>query len=75
MERKRRSRLIEFMEACPGTAAGLGIIVLLLFCGIFADLLYGMNEIHLQDPSWKYPLGADQLGRDSSAESSMGHAF
>ncbi len=73
MERKRRSRLMEFIrrlvrEQPLGTVGG--IIVLLLFCGIFADLLapYGMNEIHLLDryapPSWKYPLGADQLGRD-----------
>ncbi len=52
-----------------GTVGGI-IVLLLLFCGIFADLLapYGMNEIHLLDryapPSWKYPLGADQLGRD-----------
>ena len=45
-------------------------MLLLLLCGIFADMLapYGMNEVHLMDryapPSWKYLLGADQLGRD-----------
>ena len=74
VERKRRSRLMEFIrrlvrEQPLGTVGGI-IVLLLLFCGIFADLLapYGMNEIHLLDryapPSWKYPLGADQLGRD-----------
>ena len=74
VERKRRSRLMEFIrrlvrEQPLGTVGGI-IVLLLLFCGIFADMLapYGMNEIHLLDryapPSWKYPLGADQLGRD-----------
>ena len=73
-EQKRRSRLMEFIrrlvrEQPLGTVGGI-IVLLLLFCGIFADMLapYGMNEIHLLDryapPSWKYPLGADQLGRD-----------
>ncbi len=72
-EQKRRSRLMEFFrrlvrEQPLGTVGG--IIVLLLFCGIFANFLapYGMNEIHLLDryapPSGKYLLGADQLGRD-----------
>ncbi len=52
-----------------GTVGGI-IVLLLLFCGIFANFLapYGMNEIHLLDryapPSGKYLLGADQLGRD-----------
>ena len=74
VERKRRSRMMQFIrrlvrEQPLGTVGGI-IVLLLLFCGIFADLLapYGMNEIHLLDryapPSWKYPLGADQLGRD-----------
>ncbi len=73
-EQKRRSRLMEFIrrlvrEQPLGTVGGI-IVLLLLFCGIFADMLapYGMNEIHLLDryapPSWQYPLGADQLGRD-----------
>ena len=46
------------------------IVVLLLFCGAFADVLspYAMNEINIVDrfdpPSWKHLLGADQAGRD-----------
>ncbi len=74
VEQKRRSRLVEFIrrlvrEQPLGTVGGI-IVLLLLFCGIFTDMLapYGMNEIHLLDryapPSWQYSLGADQLGRD-----------
>ena len=50
---------------------GGGVIVLILiFCGIFADVLapYEVTEIHVFDmlaaPSAEYLLGADQLGRD-----------
>ena len=41
-----------------------------LFCGIFADLLapYGFNQINpvnrLKPPSWAFPFGTDNLGRD-----------
>jgi peptide/nickel transport system permease protein len=44
--------------------------VVLLFVGVFADLLapYGMNETNMdqliQPPSAAYPLGTDTLGRD-----------
>ena len=75
VERKRLSPLVDFLsrlvrEKPLGTVGGI-IVLLLLFCGIFADILapYGMNEIHLMDrfasPSGKYLLGADQLGRDT----------
>ncbi len=73
-EQKRRSRLIDFLsrlvrEKPLGTFGGI-IVLLLLFCGIFADVLapYPMKEPHMYDrltgPSWKYLLGTDQLGRD-----------
>ena len=73
-ERKRRHALADFFirlvrEKRLGVVGGV-IVLIALFAGIFADLLaaYGMNEIHLFDrlaaPSAKFPLGADQLGRD-----------
>ena len=73
-EQKRRSRLIDFLsrlvrEKPLGTFGGI-IVLLLLFSGIFADVLapYPMKEPHMFDrltgPSGKYLLGTDQLGRD-----------
>ena len=46
------------------------VFLLFLFCGIFADFLapHGFNEIspinRLKPPSWKFPFGTDNLGRD-----------
>lgn len=54
----------------PLGAAGGTIFLLFLFCGVFADVLapYGMNDINpidrLKAPSWAYPFGTDNLGRD-----------
>jgi len=73
-EPKRRSLPADFFirlvkEKPLGTVGGV-IVLLLLFTGIFADLLapYGMNEIHLADrltpPSAQYAMGTDDLGRD-----------
>ena len=73
-ETKRRHALADFFvrlvkEKPLGVAGGV-IVLILLFCGIFAGLLapYDMAEIHLFDrlaaPSATYLLGADQLGRD-----------
>lgn len=74
VEPGRRSRTADFFsrlvkEKPLGTVGGV-IVLLLLFSGIFADILapYAMNESHLLDrlqpPSVEYPLGTDQLGRD-----------
>ena len=74
VEPKRRHALADFFvrlvrEKPLGFAGGV-IVLILLFCGIFAGLLapYEMAEIHLFDrlaaPSATYLLGADQLGRD-----------
>lgn len=70
---KRHSWFVGFIIALlkkPLGIAGLFITLLLLFTGIFADVLapYGMNEPDLEDkvaaPSARFWLGADNLGRD-----------
>jgi peptide/nickel transport system permease protein len=71
---KRRSRLVVFFirlvkEKPLGTVGGV-ITLLLLFVGIFADLIapYGMNESwvaeYLTPPSSLVWMGTDNLGRD-----------
>jgi peptide/nickel transport system permease protein len=58
-----------FREKPLGAAGGV-VFVLFLLCGIFADVLapYGMNQIspinRLKSPSWTFPFGTDNLGRD-----------
>jgi peptide/nickel transport system permease protein len=58
-----------FREKPLGAAGGV-IFILFLLCGLFADVLapYGMNQIsprnRLLAPSWAYPFGTDNLGRD-----------
>lgn len=72
--KKRRSPLVNFFrrlvkEKPLGTVGGV-ITLILLFVGIFADVLapYGVNETHIDDylakPSATYILGADNIGRD-----------
>jgi peptide/nickel transport system permease protein len=58
-----------FREKPLGAAGGV-VFVLFLFVGVFADVLapYGMNQIspinRLKPPSWAFPFGTDNLGRD-----------
>jgi len=58
-----------FREKPLGAAGGV-VFILFLLCGIFAEFLapYGMNEIglinRLKPPSWAFPFGTDNLGRD-----------
>jgi peptide/nickel transport system permease protein len=50
--------------------AGAVVFALFLFCGIFADVLapHGFNQIspinRFKPPSWQFPFGTDNLGRD-----------
>ena len=72
--RSERSSVVHFLVRLfrekPLGAAGGVIFMLFLLCGIFADVLapYGMNQIsprnRLLAPSWAYPFGTDNLGRD-----------
>ena len=62
--------IVRLFKEKPLGAAGAVIFMLFLFCGLFADFLapYGMNQIspvnRLKPPSWQYPFGTDNLGRD-----------
>jgi peptide/nickel transport system permease protein len=62
--------IVRLFKEKPLGAAGAVIFILFLFCGVFADILapYGMNQIapinRLKPPSWQYPFGTDNLGRD-----------
>ena len=74
IEPKRRSRLADFSvrlvrEKPLGTIGGI-IILMLIFVGIFADVLmpYPYDKLNLADrlqgASARHLLGTDQLGRD-----------
>ena len=72
--RRKRGPVLHFLGRLfrekPLGAAGAVVFVVFLFCGIFADSLapYGMNQIaplnRLKPPSWAFPFGTDNLGRD-----------
>ncbi len=64
------SLLVRLVREKPLGLLGGTIVFVLLFCGVFADVLapYEGNEINIVDrmagASPKYLLGSDQLGRD-----------
>ena len=72
--RRKRGPVLHFISRLfrekPLGAAGAVVFVLFLFCGAFADVLapYGMNQIspinRLKPPSFQFPFGTDNLGRD-----------
>lgn len=71
---RRRSPVLNFIGRLfrekPLGAAGAVVFLLFLFCGLFADVLapYGYNQIsplnRMKPPSWQFPFGTDNLGRD-----------
>ena len=62
--------LARLVKEKPLGVVGAVIVLLLLFTGIFADVMapYGLNETHAGDnllgPTAQYWLGTDNLGRD-----------
>lgn len=58
-----------FREKPLGAVCGV-VFLLFLLCGLFASVLapHGVNEIQpvfrLKPPSWQFPFGTDNLGRD-----------
>src|SRR6185295_18731 len=62
--------VLRLVREKPLGAFGGAVFVLFLFCGVFADLLapYAFNQIspinRLKPPSWQFPFGTDNLGRD-----------
>ena len=72
--RRPRSAVVDFgvrlVRKKPLGAACAVIFLLFLACGVFADTLapYGMNAINplrrMKPPSFDFPFGTDNLGRD-----------
>lgn len=65
-----KSLVVRLFREKPLGAAGGVVCVVFLIVGIFASLIahHGMNEIaplhRLKPPSWQFPFGTDNLGRD-----------
>ena len=67
------ARFLGWIQPRGTLTAGLAITFVILFMGFIAPFLYHVDPyaIHpdhaLQPPSWAFPLGTDELGRDELA--------
>lgn len=63
--------LLRPVIADPMGALGLSLVLLIIFSGLFADLIAPYDPIaqdlkaRLTEPNWQHWLGTDQLGRDT----------
>jgi peptide/nickel transport system permease protein len=70
MPQQLRNLLARLFRDKPLGAAGGVICLIFLVCGLFASVIaqHGINEIaplhRLKPPSWHFPFGTDNLGRD-----------
>jgi peptide/nickel transport system permease protein len=70
MRQQLRTLVVRLFRDKPLGAAGGVICLVFLVCGLFAGVLaqHGINEIaplhRLKPPSWQFPFGTDNLGRD-----------
>jgi len=74
--RRKRARLLAMLLARPSTLVALGILLLVIFCGLFAPLIapHAARAGNVIDsklpPAWlpqgdaRFLLGTDELGRD-----------
>jgi peptide/nickel transport system permease protein len=70
MRQQLLTLVVRLFRDKPLGAAGGVICLVFLVCGLFAGVLaqHGINEIaplhRLKPPSWQFPFGTDNLGRD-----------
>lgn len=70
MPQQLMTLVVRLFRDKPLGAAGGVICLVFLLCGVFASVIaqHGMNEIaplhRLKPPSWQFPFGTDNLGRD-----------
>jgi peptide/nickel transport system permease protein len=70
MPQQLMTLVVRLFRDKPLGAAGGVICLVFLVCGVFASVIaqHGMNEIapihRLKPPSWQFPFGTDNLGRD-----------
>ena len=67
---KRRHAVVQFMLVQPLGAAGLGFILLMVLCALFAPIVTPYDPLTvdyatmLAPPSWEHWVGTDSFGRD-----------
>jgi peptide/nickel transport system permease protein len=67
---KRRSAIMEFINKQPLGAVSLAVILIMMFAGIFSELVAPYDPLSidfasiLAAPSWEHWMGTDAYGRD-----------